>query len=134
MIYKNAHLSIGGTDLSGWLETVEPTFEVEQGDDTVMGDGARSNDPGLDVISLSARFKNPFDDNGPDETIWDLKGTTFAVVWRPDAGTASATNPEYTGTGTWTSWNPVAGNVGDEGIGSLEIVGAGGSSFARATT
>ena len=132
MIYKNAFLSLGGTDLSAYLEGVEPSFEVEMQDDTVMGDTARSNEPGLDVWGFSATFKNPFAASGPDATIYALKGTTFAIIWRPDSGAAAATNPQYSGTGTWPSWNPVAGAVGDEGIGSLELVAAG--ALTRATS
>lgn len=131
MIYKNAFLSLGGTDVSGWLESVEPSFEVEMGDDTVMGDDTRSNEPGLEAWSFSATFKNPFASSGPDATIWPLKGTTFTIIFRPDAASASATNPSYTGTGTWSTWTPVAGSVGDEGIGTLELVAAG--DIARAT-
>lgn len=130
MIYDNAFLSLGGTDLSGFLESCEPSFEVEMQDDTVMGDTARSNEPGLENWTITATFKNPFTDDGPDETIWDLKGTTFAVVFRPDSGTAAAGNPQYTGTGTWSSWNPVAGSVGDQAIGTLTLVASG--AMARA--
>lgn len=132
MIYDNAFLSLDGNSLAGFLETVEPSFEVEMGDDTVMGDTARSNEPGLDAWSFSVRVKDPFTDNGPDEIIWDLKGTTFAIVFRPDAGAAAAGNPEYTGTGTWSSWNPVAGNVGDVAIGTLQLVASG--ALSRAVT
>lgn len=132
MIYRNAFLSLGGTNLSAFMESCEPSFEVEMGDDTVMGDTARSNEPGLEVWTISATFKNPFASSGPDATVWPLKGTTFAVVWRPDSGSASATNPQYTGTGTVRLWNPVAGNVGDEGVATIEIVAAG--AMARATT
>lgn len=125
MIFKNAFLSLGGTDLSGYVESIEPSFEVEMQDDTVMGDDTRSMEPGLENWSYSVRFKNPFASSGPDATIWALKGTTFAIVFRPDAGSAAATNPEYTGTGTYRTWSPVAGSVGDEGVASLELVAAG---------
>lgn len=132
MIYKNGYLSLGGTNLSAYLESVEPSFGVETGDDTVMGDTARSNEPGLETWSISARFKNPFTDNGPDETIWGLKGTTFVVIWKPNGSSTADANPSYTGTGTWTSWDPVSGSVGDVMVGTLEIVSAG--AMARATT
>lgn len=125
MIYKNAFLSLGGTDLSAYLESVEPNFEVEMTDDTVMGDDARSNEPGLENWSFSARFKNPFAAGGPDATLWSLKGTTFAIIWRPDAGSASTSNPEYEGTGTWRSNNPIGGSVGDQGVMSIELVPGG---------
>ena len=130
MIYTNAFLSLGGTDLSAFLESCEPSFEVEMTDDTVMGDTARSNEPGLENWTISATFHNMFAASGPDATIWALKGTTFAVVWRPDSGVAAATNPQYTGTGTWSSWGPAAGSVGDQGTGTIELVAAG--AMARA--
>lgn len=132
MIFRNAFISLGGTDLSAYVSSVEPSFEVELQDDTVMGDTARSNAPGLEVWSYTIRFKNPFAAGGPDATVWPLKGTTFAVVFRPDAGSVAGTNPQYTGTGTVGSWVPVAGSVGDEGESTLQIASSG--ALARTTS
>ena len=125
MIFRNAFLSLGGTDLKIYLQSVDPSFDVELTDDTAMGDTARSNAPGLEVWSFGVKFLNPFAANGPDATIWPLKGTTFAIVFRPDAGAVSGTNPEFTGTGTVRSWQPVAGSVGDEGVATLELASSG---------
>lgn len=125
MIYRDAFLSLGGTNLSAFLEGVDPSFGIEVQDDTTMGDTARTNEPGLETWTISARFKNPFTDNGPDETIWGLKGTVFAVIFKPNGSATSPSNPSYTGNGTWSSWAPVSGSVGDEAVGTLEIVAAG---------
>ena len=134
MIYKNAFLSLGGTNLSAHLESVEPSFEVEMGDDTVMGDTGRSNEPGLENVTITARFKNPFTaTTGPDAVIWPLKGTTFTVIFRPHGASSSTSNPSYTITMTWNSWNPTGGSVGDVMIGTLSLVGAPGVA-TRATS
>lgn len=132
MIYKNCFLSVGGTDLSAYIESCEPSFEVEQTDDTVMGDDTRSNEPGLLNWSFSVTFKNPFASGGPDATLWAIRGTTAAVIWRPDSGTASATNPQYTGTASLASYSPVSGSVGDQGTMPAEFVAAG--TLARAVS
>jgi hypothetical protein len=125
MIYRNAFLSVGGVDLSSFVQSLEPSFEVEMQDDTAMGATSRSNDPGLENWSFNVTFVNPFDENGPDATIWPLKGTKFAVIFRPDAGAASATNPQYSGQASIGQWTPVAGSVGDEAIGTLDLVAGG---------
>ena len=125
MIFRNAFISLGGTDLSAYLQSVDPSFDVELTDDTAMGDTARSNAPGLEVWSFSIKLLNPFAASGPDATIWPLKGTTFTVTFRPDTAAVSATNPQFSGTGTVGSWQPIGGSVGDEGVATLEIASAG---------
>lgn len=133
-VSNDQFLSLGGTDLSAWLEGAEPTFEEESGDDTVQGDVSRSMEPGLVVHSLSATFKNVFDDNGPDEIIDALFGTTFAVIWAPNGSTESASNPKYGFTAKIRSWRPTAAKVGEVDIGTLELEGAGGAARTRDIT
>lgn len=132
MIYKNAFLSVGGVDLSSWVQSLEPSFEVEMQDDTAMGATSRSNDPGLENWSFNVTFVNPFDAGGPDATLWPLKGTKTAVIFRPDAGTVGPTNPEYTGQASISQWTPVSGSVGDEAVATLNLVAGGDLSRATA--
>lgn len=135
MIYRNAYLTINGVNLSAFVSSAEPSFDVELQDDTVMGDVARSNAPGLTDWTMSVQFKNPFAASGPDATIGPLVGAApFAVAWRPDAGAIATTNPEYQMTAVVASWNPVAGNVGDEGVASLELRNGTGSAVVRDVT
>ena len=114
-----------GTNLSAYVQSCEPSFEVEMQDDTAMGATSRSNDPGLENWGFSVTFVNPFAAAGPDATIWPLKGTKFAIIFRPDAGAASATNPQYSGQASISQWTPVSGSVGDEAIGTLDLVAGG---------
>lgn len=121
MIFKNAYLTLNAVDLSAYVQSIEPSFEIEMTDDTAMGDTARSSAPGLEANSISCTFLNPFAASGPDATIWPVRGTVFACAFKPVNTTIAATNPEYQFSATVTSWQPVAGAVGDEGVGSLEL-------------
>jgi len=134
MIFKNAFVSIGGTDLSAYVQSVDPSFPVETTDNTTMGDTARSRAPGLTDWSCTVKFLDPFAASGPDATIWPLRGTTFTFTFRPDSGATSATNPQYSGTAMFTEWQPVAGAVGDEGVATLEVVNAVGTGISRTTS
>lgn len=133
MIYRNAHISIGGTDLSAYAQSVEPSFNPEMQDDTAMGDTARSNAIGLDVWSFNITFLDPFASSGPDSVISANRaiGSTVAIIFRPDAGVKSGTNPEWTGTGVVGPYSPVSGSVGDQGVATVTILSS--SALARAT-
>lgn len=135
MIYRNAYLSINGTDLSAYVSSCEPSFDVEVQDDTVMGDSSRSGAPGLKNWTMSVQFKNPFAASGPDATIFSLVGAAaFAVVWKPVNTTTAETNPQYTLQGLVLKWSPVGGDVGSEGMASLELVNGTGAVPTRATS
>ena len=125
MILSDAHIDLGGTDLSAFCQSIEPSFDTELTDDTAMGDLARSNAPGLDVWSFDITFVNPFAASGPEATISALRGTVFTLTFRPDAGVVAATNPQWAGSGVVGPYKPVGGSVGDEGVLTVTVRSAG---------
>ena len=135
MIYKNCYLSVNAVDLSAYVSSCDPSFDVEIQDDTAMGDSSRSGAPGLTNWTMSVQFKNPFAASGPDATIFSLVGAAaFAVVWKPVNAATSTTNPQYTMQALVSKWAPVGGDVGSEGVASLELVNGTGAVPARATS
>lgn len=134
MILKNAYVSINSVNLSAYVQSVDLTFDVEMQDDTAMGDSARSNEPGLTNCSASITFVDPWASSGPDATLFPLLGTTTAVAIRPVNTTIAATNPEYQMTMALSSWGPVAGSAGDEGVATAEFVNGTGSAPVRGVT
>lgn len=134
MILSDARVEINSVNLSTYVSQVDLSFEVEQQDDTVMGDTARSNAPGLTNVSATITFKDPFASSGPDATLFPLLGTTTAVNIRPVDTTIAATNPEYQMTMALATWNPLTGSVGDEAAATATFVNGTGSAVTRDTS
>jgi hypothetical protein len=61
-----------------------------------------------------------------------LVGTSTALEVRPDAGSVSATNPKFTGSGILESYPIVSGAVGDVSTTSVTFQGTG--DLTRATS
>lgn len=114
MIFKNAQFTFNSVDLSAYVSQIDATFDIESQDDTVMGDTARSSEPGLEANTFSVTFLDPWASSGPDATIFPNRGTVVAMTFRPENTTVAATNPEYQFSG-WTSGFGAGGAVGDEG-------------------
>ena len=62
--------------------------------------------------------------------MFPLVGTQVAVKFRPTSAAKGSNNPEYSGTGLLSSYNPVGQSVGDLATAPIKIVSAG--TLARA--
>lgn len=129
-LFNDAYLSVGGTDLSAYLETVSVQESVETLDDTVMGDSTRSAEAGLNVRTLSAVFKHVNASGGPTQTLYDQVGNTLSVIYGAAGSTGSANNPVTTQTMLLESYEPVQGTVGDQQLVRAQFVSAGEASVA----
>lgn len=131
--FNDAHVSIGGTDLSDYVQSVTINYSSEMLDETAMGDTTRKNKGGLLNWSIDVEFKQDFAASAVDVTLFSLVGTTFTVIVRPVAASVvSATNPNYTGTGILESYNPLGNSVGDLATAPITIQSAGALSRATA--
>lgn len=131
-LYYNAYADLDSNDLSGYIQSLELTYESETLDDTAMGDVFRSNAPGLKNWTATITFHQSFAAGELDSIVFPLVGTTFACEFRADAGSVSTSNPKYTGTGLLSSYNPLGGSVGDQHTTSITINCA--SDLTRATS
>ncbi len=111
---KNAFVSIGGTDLSTHIQSVEITNSRETVDDTGMSDNTRLVEAGLRTAGISMEFKQDF--SAVDAVLWPLyeNGSDVVIIVRPDAGAVSASNPQFTQTCVITDYSPFSGSVGDK--------------------
>lgn len=132
-IYKNAHFTATGANLSSFVRSLTFTEGGEPQDDTAMGDDTRSNAGGLKTWALEVEMNQSFATNGPDATFRGKNMTTMAIVFRPDATGVSTTNPERTGTGLIAEYTPNTGNVGDQMICRVSILAAGELAIATTT-
>ena len=121
-VFEDGHLTIGAFNVSDQLQSIQTNFSVAELDARAMGDDSMVKEPGLKDFQLTADFLADFDDNQLDETLWGLydNRTKATIVFRPDSGAVSATNPQYGFTGFLSSYNP-GGAHGELVSGSLTL-------------
>lgn len=113
IVLKNAYVKINNIDLSDHVTQVTLKYAAEIHDKTAMGATARSRIAGLKDWSADIEFNQDFAAGEVDATLWSLVGAaSFAIEIRPDAGSASATNPKYTGNAVLPEYSPIDGQVG----------------------
>lgn len=134
-VITTATVVVNSVALSDHVQSVEVTLSRETGDDTAMGNTARSMSPGLKATGLNITFLQDFAASNVDSTLFTLfdAGTEHTVVVKPTSAVVGATNPTYTLTGFITSYNPIAGSVGDQLVCQAEWVNASATGLARAT-
>ena len=133
--FKNAFLSLGGTDLSSHIKSVSFTPVKDTPEDTAMGDDSRSYRPdGLKDGTLAVEWNADDAAGAVSATLWAhyIADTVLAYILRPDAGVVGVTNPEYTGDTILTSDAPVGGSAGDLQAQSSSFQNTGDSTRATA--
>lgn len=132
VVFTDAHLSLGGTDLSDHVRSVTLNYSAETGDITAMGDDTRERIGGLKDWSLDVEFNQDYAASEIDATLFSLVGTSVAIVLRPDSAAVGSTNPEFTGNGILESYQPVGGSIGEVHTSPVRFSSAG--TLARATS
>lgn len=116
-VLTNAYLLVNSVDLSDHVDTIELTEGVEAQDATAMGAAAtKIYNPGLLTGALKVTFQQDYASSKVDQTLSPLLSgrTVHAVEVRSDTGARSTTNPAWTFNAFLTSYQPVAGGVGQE--------------------
>lgn len=138
MTLTNGYLSVDGTDLSNRVRSMTLNYEAEMLDASTMGTGStRSMVAGFKNWSLDVEFTQDFAASNVDATLFPLVGDTtgFTVAVKPVNTTTSATNPQYSGTATLATYQPVAGTVGEVLVVSCRFVPTGDDAvLSRATS
>jgi hypothetical protein len=123
-VFKDAYLSVNGSDLSTYVRSVELPLGAELYDDTTMGDTARVNAAGLLTWSVTAELKQDF--ANVDAVLHPLVGAAaFAVIIKPNGSVTGASNPAFSGNGVIESYQPFGGSVGDNTICTVTLQCAG---------
>lgn len=113
------NVTINGADFSSSLAAVTLDITSEEQETTAFGSSFRSRVGGLKDASLTLDFHQDFGAASVDATLWPLLGTNATVVIKPTSGTATATNPSYSGVFLVTEYQPYASSVGD--LASLSV-------------
>lgn len=111
----DCHLSVDGTDLSDYVTSLSFTAGAEALDISSLDtDSLRKNMAGLKTFSLEIEFLQDYGTSTVDDTLWDLIGASpFTVTFRPNDGSVSSSNPEYSGDWVLENYDPVDNNVGE---------------------
>lgn len=124
-VLKDATVTVNAVDLSDWITSVTLSLEVDEQEDTAMGDDFRSRLGGLKDWSLDIDFNQDFGAAAVDATVWPLLGNSAAVTVKSNSGATSATNPIYSGNVLVTEYSPIDGGVGDVATTSVSWSGNG---------
>lgn len=112
LVLTNPSISIGGTDLSGYVTSVTLDTKYDIVETTAFGDTAKKRVAGLADNSIALEFQQDFAGGAVEATIYPLLGTAASVIIKPVATTVSTTNPSYTVSAVVSEWQPLKGGIG----------------------
>ena len=110
---SNASVTVNSVDLSSYVTSVTLSQSADNIEDTSMGDSARTYVPGLKTGTIDIEFNADFASAKTEATVYPLIGTATTVIIKADAGSTSATNPQYTASCIVTEWPSISGSIGD---------------------
>jgi len=136
LVLKDAFVSLGGTNISEYVQSVTLTGEYDKVEDKGMGDAVHHNVKGLGNWTIEVECRQSFDSSGLDSVLWPLliSESPVAVIVRPKSGAKSASNPEWTGNGMIFSYPPIQGSVGDGATTSFTIEAGDKNMLVRSTS
>lgn len=126
VVLKNASVTVNNVDLSDHVKQVTVNYSAESLENTAMGATTKSRQAGLLDWSVEVEFYQDYETGKIDATLFPLVGAAaFAIHVKPDAGTISATNPDFTGNVILPEYSPVSGSVGELSTVSVTFEAAG---------
>ena len=132
-VLTNAFVSIDGNDVSDHISQVTLPYGCDEVDDTHMADDTHQMKAGLKTWSADFELSQDFAAGNIDALMFPLVGgAAVTVIVRPDAGTVSTSNPNFTGSAILSNYPILGGSVGDKAKTSLHMAAAG--TLSRATS
>ena len=112
LVLTNANITIGGTDVSANVASVQIETSVDEVETTAFGPGnGKTRVGGLLDTTISLSLHNDY--SAVEGLIYPLIGSTTTVVVKPNGTAVSTANPSYTATVLVTGWSAVNGAVGE---------------------
>ncbi len=131
--YKNAYLSVGGTDVSAYVMGCTPNMELDKVEFGTMGKDAKSRIAGIDDWSIEVEFRQDFAAGLLDAILAPWRGVEKAIIFKPNGASTSTSNPKWTGNGIFFGYAPVDGSHGELATTKITIECSDGVPLARAT-
>jgi len=122
-VLTNASVKINNVDLSDNVSDVTVDMSAADIDVTAMGAGGHQRILGIRDDKFTLSMFSDFAAAKVDATLQPLfaGGSLFLVQVWASGSTSSATNPCYSGTAILTSYQPIAGKVGDASLTKLDM-------------
>lgn len=117
-IIKDAVITVNSVDLSNRTAQVAIVMDADDVDVSTMGTGVHEHLAGLRNDRFEITFLQDFAASEVDATLFPLVATAtsqpeFTVKVKPQSGSATTTNPEYSSTKTiLLTYQPLSGAVG----------------------
>ena len=112
LVLTNSNITIGGTDVSANVASVQIETSVDEVETTAFGPGnGKTRVGGLLDTTLSLSMHNDY--SAIEGLVYPLIGSTTTVVVKPNGTAVSSTNPSYSMTILVTGWSAVNGAVGE---------------------
>ena len=112
LVLTNANITIGATDVSSSVASVQIETAVDEVETTAFGPGnGKTRVGGLLDTTLSLSMHNDY--SAIEGLVYPLIGSTTTVVVKPNGTAVSSTNPSYSMTILVTGWSAVNGAVGE---------------------
>lgn len=134
-VLKNCFISVDGVNISDHCSAVTIETKFDETDVTAFGSTYRNIIQGMGDATITLAVFQDFAAGSIDATLWPLSqsGAGFVVIVRATSAVASATNPQFTMTGSLFSYNPIAGSIGDASTTDVTIRNSGTTGLVRST-
>lgn len=132
--FDNASVTFNSVDLSDHVTSITITADSDTLEDSAMGDDWRTFLQGVKKWEASIEFNDDYAASEVDATLWSAfsTGTNVTLAFLPEGGTATATNPSYTGSVVPSTPGDIGGGYGDLAKRSVTLQGSG--TLTRATS
>lgn len=124
-VLYDASVVINSVDLSDHVREVTIDDGVEEKDNTVMSNAAKSVTGGQRAWNIKVVFFQDYASAKVHATIRALVNTTTTIVVKPLSSAAAATNPKWTGTAFVPKYNPIGATVGELQLITVDFKNAG---------
>lgn len=111
LVLTNAFISIGGTDVSSSVASVQIETTADEIETTAFGSTGKTRVGGLLDTTISLDMHNDY--SAIEGLVYPLIGSTTTVIVKPNGTAVSTANPSYSMLANVLSWNPINGAVGE---------------------
>lgn len=130
LVLTNSFISIGGTDVSSSVASVQIETTADEVETTAFGSTGKTRVGGLLDTTVSLSLHNDY--SAVEGLVYPLIGSTTAVVVKPNGTAVSTANPSYTMSALVTGWNPINGAVGE--LNTVDVSWPVSGTITKATT
>ena len=125
VVLTNVSVTVGGSDISAYVQAINLDYEAEAVKDTAMGTTTENNKGGVKKWGGTIQFKQDYDNGLVDDIVFALIGSTGTFQAWPASNTTGVNNPKYSGTALFTGYAPLNGSHGELAKSTLKFVSAG---------